>query len=435
MTSPPPVSPTRANLRRLCAIRAMVLAGLSAGLLLLARVDGPDSTFWPLTGTLTLFGIGTLLSCWRSYWVLPIAEAEFFAHLLFDLVIFTAVLYLSGGATNPLVSYYLVPIAIAAATLPRRLTWAITLLSLAAYTLLMQVYVPLEPLSPHTTHHQEPHTWFDLHILGMWLNFAVSAGFITYFVVRMVEAVRERDARIQRHLDEERRIEQVLSIASLAAGTAHELGTPLNSIQILADELHEQLDDHEELRPQLTSLRHAVDQCRNTLRKLVATAETGTGNEWRHVVLKPHLQQVLELWRLTRPRTEFHIELEGPAEAQVQLHVSVDQTLANLINNAVDASPERVDIAARWEARQLRLTIRDFGSGLDTAVLEQVGNAVLTTKRHGLGIGLLLSKANLERLGGTITLSNAPDGGTCAEVILPLIASNYRDGKETHTDH
>ena len=83
----------------------------------------------------------------------------------------------------------------------------------------------------------------------------------------------------------------------------------------------------------------------------------------------------------------------------------------------------------------MRLTIRDFGSGLDTAVLEQVGNAVLTTKRHGLGIGLLLSKANLERLGGTITLSNAPDGGTCAEVILPLIASNYRDGKETHTDH
>ena len=189
------------------------------------RVDGPDSTFWPLTGTLTLFGIGTLLQLLAQLLGPAHREAEFFAHLLFDLVIFTAVLYFSGGATNPLVSYYLVPIAIAAATLPRRLTWAITLLSLAAYTLLMQVYVPLEPLSPHTTHHQEPHTWFDLHILGMWLNFAVSAGFITYFVVRMVEAVRERDARIQRHLDEERRIEQVLSIASLAAGTAHELGT------------------------------------------------------------------------------------------------------------------------------------------------------------------------------------------------------------------
>lgn len=425
MTPLKPLSAARANLRRLCAIRAIVLAGLSVGLVFLARADGPGIILWPLAVTLALFALGTLLSCWRSYWTLPIAEAEFFIHLLFDLVIFTVVLYFSGGATNPLVSYYLVPIAIAAATLPRRLTWAITLLSLAAYTLLMWLYVPLEPLSPHATHHQEPHTWFDLHILGMWLNFAVSAGFITYFVVRMVEAVRERDARIQRHLDEERRIEQVLNIASLAAGTAHELGTPLNSIHILADELHEQLDDHEELRPQLTSLRHAVDQCRTTLRKLVATAETGTGNEWRNVILEPHLRQLLELWRLTRPRTEFNIELDGLATAQVQWHISVEQTLANLINNAVEASPERVDISACWDTTQLHLTIRDFGSGLDTALLEQIGHAVLTTKRHGLGIGLLLSKANLERLGGTITLSNAPDGGTCAEVILPLTAPNH----------
>lgn len=424
MKPPNTLSATRANLRRLCAIRAIVLVCLSLGLMFLTRAAGSNAAVLPLTLTLLLFAVVTVLSCWRSYWSAPITEAEFFTHLLFDLVIFTVVLYFSGGATNPLVSYYLVPIAIAAATLPPRPTWTVTLLSLAAYTLLMKVYVPLDPLSPHSTHHHEPQAWFDLHIIGMWLNFAVSAGFITYFVVRMVGALRERDAQIQRHLDEERRIEQVLNIASLAAGTAHELGTPLNSIHILADELQEQLTGHDALQPQLTSLRYAVNQCRDTLRKLVATAETGTGNEWREVTLELHLRQLLELWRLTRPRTELRTVLDGPPEARVRLHVSVDQTLANLINNAVDASPERVDITAHWDATQLQLTIRDFGPGLDTALLEQVGNAVLTTKRHGLGIGLLLSKANLERLAGTITLSNAADGGTCAEVVLPLTSSH-----------
>lgn len=417
------LSATRANLRRLGTIRVIVLVCLGLALALLVRADGPDPASLPLMLTLTLFALVTLFSYWRSYWAVPITEAEFFAHLLFDLAIFTAVLYFSGGATNPLVSYYLVPIAIAATTLPRRLTWTITLLSLTAYTLLMKLYIPLGPLSPHTSHHHDLQAWFDLHILGMWLNFAVSAGFITYFVVRMVEAVRERDARIQRHRDEEQRTGQVLNIASLAAGTAHELGTPLNSIRILADELYEQLETDDTLRPQLESLRHAVDQCRATLRKLVATAETGTGNEWRKVPLASHLHQLLELWRLTRPGTEFYTVLDGP-DLEIPWHSSVDQTLTNLINNAVDASPGRVDIDARWDATVLHLTIRDFGPGLDTALLEQAGNVVLTTKRHGLGIGLLLSKANLERLGGTITLGNAAQGGTLAEIILPLVVSN-----------
>lgn len=418
------ISATRSNLRRLCAIRAIVLTGLVLALAFLAREDGQFLPLLPLSVTLAFFGLVTLFSWWRSYWALPIAEMEFFTHLLLDLVIFTVVLYFSGGATNPLVSYYLVPISIAAATLPRHLIWAITLLSLAAYTLLMQTYVPLEALSPGAPHdlhhHAEPEAWFDLHILGMWLNFAVSAGFITYFVVRMVEAVRKREAQIQRHLEEERRTEQVLGIASLAAGTAHELGTPLNSIHIIADELHEQLHDDPELGPQLASLRHAVGQCRDTLRKLVATAETGTGGEWRDVDLGAHLRQLLELWRLTRPGTEFHASLNGPENTRARLHASVDQTLTNLINNAVDADPERVDIDVRWTTAQLQLDIRDFGPGLDAAMLEQAGKAFITTKRHGLGIGLFLSKANLERLGGTITLGNAPGGGTLAEVTLPL---------------
>ncbi len=423
MPLPAPISATRTNLRRLSAIRGIVLIGLLLALAFLVREDRQLVPLAPLGTTLIFFTVVTLFSWWRSYWSLPIAELEFFTNLLLDLVVFTAVLYFTGGATNPLVSYYLVPISIAAATLPRHLIWTITLLSLAAYTLLMQHYLPLELLSPgggHAHHHHEPEAWFDLHILGMWANFAVSAGVITYFVVRMAEAVRERDARIERHLEDERRTEQLLGIASLAAGTAHELGTPLNSIRIIADELHDQLHTDAELRPQLESLRHAVDQCSTTLRKLVATAESEADGEWRTVNLKDHLGQLAELWRLTRPGTDFRVSLNGSASCEAQWHALVDQTLTNLVNNAVDASPNRVDIDAHWHDNQLDLEIRDHGDGLDEAMLEQAGKAFITTKRHGLGLGLFLSKANLERLGGTITLGNAPGGGTRAEVSLPL---------------
>lgn len=417
------ISATRSNLRRLCTICGLVIVGLTLALAFLIRMDGPPLPLLPLSSTLAAFALVTLLSWWRSYWPWPITEIEFFIHLLLGLLLFSIVLYFSGGATNPLVSYYLVPISIAAATLPRHLIWALTLLSLAAYTLLMQVYVPMGALAPGVAqdlHHSEPVAWLDLHVLGMWLNFAVSAGFITYFVVRMAEAMRSREAQIQRHQEEERRTEQVLGIASLAAGTAHELSTPLNSIHILADELYEQVPADAELRSQLSSLRYAVNQCRDILHKLVAAAETSASGPWREVKLHGHLHHLLDLWRLTRPGTTFDALLNGPDNTIAQLHASVDQTLTNLVNNAVDASPERISITANWSATELRLNIRDFGAGLDPAMLERAGKTILTTKRHGLGIGLFLSKANLERLGGTIILSNVSGGGTLAEVVLPL---------------
>lgn len=132
----------------------------------------------------------------------------------------SVLLYLTGGASNPLVSYYLVPVSIAAATLARQLSWAVAGLAFACYSLLLVWYRPVAALAP-AMHHGD----VNLHVLGMWANFAVSAGLISYFLVNMATELRRQQQHLTRQREEQLRDEQLLGIATLAAGAAHELGT------------------------------------------------------------------------------------------------------------------------------------------------------------------------------------------------------------------
>jgi two-component system sensor histidine kinase RegB len=351
----------------------------------------------------------------RSRLSIPITQREFFIHLLADIFFFSMLMYFSGGASNPFISYYLIPISIAAITLPRHYSILIGLAALLSYSLLLNYFVAIAAIAPSGHgHHQASSN--NLHILGMWANFAISTLIITYFISRMANALKRQQQQIAEQREAQLRDEQLLAVGTLAAGTAHELGTPLNTMKLLVDEMTAEAK-HPEADLQL--LNQQLELCKTTLKQLLMTAEQSQHHQQQTQLLQAYFSGLLQRWLLMRPRVNANITL-ADREQSASFHPTVDQSIINLLNNAADASPHNMDINVDWDNDQARISIRDYGAGLDADKVDDLGQAFVTDKADGLGLGLFLSRATLTRFGGTVSLQNAPEGGTITEIILPL---------------
>ncbi len=427
-----------ANLRRLAMIRLILITALIAGFIYLKYATQSDLINPTHLTMLALFALVTMLTYWRLQQPWPVTDLEYFTHLLFDILGLTVVLYASGGASNPFVSYFLVPITISAALLPWRYTWLIALLSLTAYTFLLFYHQPLPHLTPSQGGHSghQP-AGINLHILGMWLTFALSTALITYFVVKMANALRQQQQLQASYREDDLRDEQILAVATLAAGTAHELGTPLSTMLVLLDELIETTSDNNvdkaQLREDYQLLKKQVESCKQILKELVNTAEIRSHQERRPAYISDYFDTLLEHWQVMRPEVRLKVEL-SPQLQQQQLLVepTLEQAIGNLLNNAADANREQggshpVELKLYRQEAQLFIEIRDFGRGIPMEVAEHLGKPFVSTKGKGLGLGLFLSHATIDRYGGKITLHNHPEGGTVAELQLPLVISGEAD--------
>lgn len=362
------------------------------------------------------FAFVNVLTQWRSHWSKTISEKEFGAHLLLDISALTVLLYFSGGATNPFISYYLVPISIAAISLPMAMTWAITGLSILAYSILLIYYQPFTQPTPH-----HGNTGFNLHIIGMWINFALSAGLITYFVVRMAAALRTQEAELSAQKEEQMQDEQLLAIATVAASAAHELGTPLNTMKLIIDNLAEEVVDPEQ-QQDVATLNQQIARCRKTLQSLVNAAsiiEEGSSP----VPVAAYVDGLLDNWMLIRPdvKPEINIASDSPV-INACFHPVIQQSLLNLLNNAAEASPQQLEITIHWDTARLYIDIRDYGLGLSPEQIEKMGKPIPSDKPGGLGLGLFLTHSSLNRHGGRVSLLNAEGGGLLTAVVLPLKA-------------
>ena len=416
MSKPPAnISAARQNLRRLTNIRYIALGGQILALYYFTQIYPLGLSIGTISTLVIGFAIINILTQWRSHWAKTISEKEFGTHLLVDISALTVLLYFSGGATNPFISYYLVPISIAAISLPMAMTWAITGLSILAYSALLVYYQPFNQLTPH-----HGNASFNLHIIGMWINFALSAGLITYFVVRMAAALRMQEAELSTQKEEQMQDEQLLAIATLAAGAAHELGTPLNTMKLLIDNLAEEVVDPEQ-QQDVATLNQQIARCRTTLQSLVNAAsliEEGSSS----IPVAAYVDGLLDSWLLIRPdvKPDINIDASSPA-INACFHPVIQQSLLNLLNNAAEASPEQVEVTIHWDERSLYLDIRDYGPGLSPEQIEKMGKPIPSDKPGGLGLGLFLTHSSLNRHGGRVSLSNA-DGGLLTSVVLPLKA-------------
>jgi two-component system sensor histidine kinase RegB len=415
--APRTYSPSLDNLRTLLVIRSLALLGQTAVLAYVLVADRNAGGLWGLTLSLLGMALITVASLWRTTRPWPVADREFLAQLLVDVVGWTALMYFSGGANNPFVSYYIVPLVIAAAVLPWRDTWLIAGSSLVAYSALLYYHLPFPLFTPHGA--MGHGAGASVHILGMWFNFLFSAGLITYFVVRMAATLRQQEALAVARREDQLRNDQIMAVAALAAGTAHELGTPLSTMTVLVDEMAQDDTISEQSRKDCELLKSQLTLCKNTLAELSRTAELNSVEQTRVMPVGEFARTTLERWAIRRPGVVYSLDCrsDGPL---VELDATLPQALENLLNNAADTGSEEVDVTVSWNGSTTHIAVRDWGPGIPADKLEQLGKPVIHADRTGLGIGLMLSQASVIRHGGSIELRNHRDGGTVATLSLPI---------------
>jgi len=400
-------------LRRLLLMRWFAVAGwlaLLAAAHPLLDIELPLAPMLAIVALLAGFNLATRLRLAQGG---AAADNELFAQFCVDITALTVLLFFSGGGANPLVSLYLPGIAIAAVLLPGRFVWCIVALSIAAYSVLVFWNIPLPVADAERA--------TRLHLAGMWLIFVASAALIAWFVARMAAAIRRRDLQLAAAREEALRNERVIALGSLAAGAAHELGTPLATMAILAGELGRNADLGAGVREDLALLREQVEHCKGILTSLAARAGQTRAEGGGSVALDRWLEQVVARWQQLRPHAVAAVSLHGTVAApSIVGEATLEQALLNLFNNAADAGAGEVDIEAEWDKERLRLEVRDRGPGFDGKVLLAAGRAFVTTRAEGTGIGLFLAHAAVERLGGRIMLANREGGGAITRVELPL---------------
>jgi two-component system sensor histidine kinase RegB len=394
-----------------CALMLAQLAAIAVGHTWLAL------PFSLGAGVLVVIGyaIVTLMTVLRLRRHGPVCDREFFGHLLLDVVLLTVMLAVTGASANPFVSLYLLPLIIAAITLPARYAWSMTALTVACYAALFAI----PSAGPGSDHHA--HAQFQLHLLGMWVNFTVSALAVAVFVVRLAQDVRQRDAWLAARKVEALRNERIVALGALAAGTAHELGTPLSTMAVLLGDIARDHADDPVLSDDIAVLRSQVDACKQAITRMAAAAGAARAEGASYRPLDEFLDEALERWRVMRPAVQIQQRFEGPRPAPpIFAEQTLAQAILSLLNNAADASPQAVEVDAFWSQSALTLEIRDRGVGLAPEARERAGEAFFSTKPAGSGIGLFLARATIERLGGRLRLRNREAGGACTRVELPV---------------
>lgn len=409
----------RLRLDTLTRLRWLAIAGQSAAILFVAFVLKFPT---PLVETAAIILAATVLNVVLSLVFLGNHrfDSRTSALLLgFDVLQLSALLFFTGGLQNPFALLFLAPVLISAAALEPRFTVLLGLAAIAMASVLAVYHRPLPwsggqaPVMP------------GLYVAGIWVSVALGLIFIGVFAWRVADEARQMARALAATELVLAREQHLTALDGLAAAAAHQLGTPLATIAVVAREMQRNLPQASPLREDVDLLHQEARRCREILGKLASLGTDDGGPLGQHT-----LSEMLE--EVVAPHRNFGIALTvltegaGP-EPGVPRNPGLIYGLGNLIENAVDFAVKAVTIRARWSASEVTLTIDDDGQGFPPDMLQRLGEPYMTSRaehradaprRHeggGLGLGLFIAKTLLERSGARIAWGNVP-GGTGARI-------------------
>ncbi|MEM0955512.1 MAG: HAMP domain-containing sensor histidine kinase [Pseudomonadota bacterium] len=401
-----PVSNRERTLRTLLSIRGAAILAFTLQLFFALSHDvaaAQGDPFLIALGTMMLITLGSVLRLAASW---PVTNEEVGSQLLIDLLGLGTLLYLSGGAYNPLVILLISPVSLASRRLPRMAARTLTGVALAVLTGLTIFYQPLPYLGVESPGVLQYTAWATL---GMCITI------LGWFVTEL-PAIGPKPS--QQSAEDN---EYITTVARLAAGTAEELNAPIATMSALVEELAEQARDPQQ-REDFTLLVEQLDHCSSVLEKLSRTARVNESGEKRWVELTGFAESTLNAW--LSQRTEAIAEMSVSTDTTESPSLEVDYTLTyaieHLLNNAADEQPRGIRLDISWDETHAYLRVDDKGPGFPERLLEGNAKITVTAGKKGLGVGLLIAQATATRYGGRLELANRKRGGASARLCLPL---------------
>lgn len=346
-----------------------------------------------------------------------ISHAELFLALLFDVIALTTQLYLSGGATNPFISLYLVQVALGAMLLHHWSAWGIVVVSAMCAGALAFTYRPLD-LSELLEGRL-----FDLHIVGTWICFVMIAVLLVLFMTRINRNLQDRDtymAQLRQHAAEE---EHIVRMGLLASGAAHELGTPLAQLAVvLGDWRHmPEVTRHPALVEEVVEMQAAVSRCKGILSGILLSAGEARGEAPTVTDVRSFIDGIAQDWRGANPDMPLRCDFGPHDYPRIIADPVIRQAVTNLLDNAREASATYINLMVSRDREWLHIAVRDNGRGFSPDMLVDFGKPYRSSKdRQGSGLGLFLVVNVVRKLGGRVDASNGADGGAMIQLRLPF---------------
>jgi two-component system sensor histidine kinase RegB len=442
----------RQNLKWLFILRNLMI--LSAAILTILSIYGlnirlPEEQLWLLVVAVISINMYTSMRLQTDD---PVTEEEIFSQITMDVLAIAAFMYLTGGASNPIIWLFLLPLIVTAIMLPQSYAWYMVMLTTTMYTILIAYNIPLPSIEPHMPDPQllhpdmahykmllEAHAmsdshYYNLHMFGMWFGFVFSAGLVAFFVVELAKTLRVQERNLAVARENALRDERVVALGTLAASAAHDMGTPLGTIAIVAHELEDEYPIHRfpDLHEKLHIMQQQLIRCKQALSVMSASAGEMRAESGRIMRIVDYIDQVINQWRTHKPeiKLNFFVNPLVAEEAEIIAERTLTHALINILNNAADAShgnDKGIEFHAAWDLTQLTIKIRDFGPGFPPELVEYAGRQPVVSKKHGLGVGLFLTYSTINRMGGSISLYNVESGGACVEISLPLLTAEKND--------
>ncbi|WP_028604251.1 ATP-binding protein [Ottowia thiooxydans] len=407
------------NLRQLIQLRWLAVIGQVITIAVVHVSMGIEIPVKPMLIVLAALAAFNGLSMLRGLVRREVSSVEMLLVLLVDMTALTAQLYLSGGAANPFVFLYLLQVILGAVLLPARAAWVMVLVSTLCFAGLTRFAIPLSlPLD-------DGRGLASPYMLGLLICFVLNAALLVLFIIRIMANLSQRDARLaamrQRAVEEE----LIVRMGLLASGAAHNLGTPLSTLDvILGDWRHlPQLRGDAELASDVAEMQNQVRHCKAIVSGILLSAGEARSESSRATTVCEFLNEVVSEWRLRHPDNHLRYENHFGQDLPMVSDSAVKQMMDNVLDNAFEASPHAMEFEALRERNDLVLVVRDEGPGFAPEVLPHLGEPYRSTKgRAGGGLGFFLVVNVARALGGQVRASNRPQGGAEVRIMLPLVS-------------
>ncbi|MGB3071221.1 MAG: ATP-binding protein [Ottowia sp.] len=407
------------NLKQLIQLRWLAVVGqvITIGVVRLGLgIEIPVEPMLVVLAALAVFNGMSMLRC-----LLPggVSSTELLLVLLVDVAALTAQLYLSGGAANPFVFLYLLQVILGAVLLPARAAWIMVVVSMLCFAGLARFAHPL----PLPLDHDQGLA--SLYMEGLLISFSLNAALLVLFIIRIMGNLRQRDARLaamrQRAVEEE----LIVRMGLLASGAAHNLGTPLSTLDVILGDWKRlpQLSADPELASDVTEMQNQVRHCKAIVSGILLSAGEARSESSMATTVCDFLDEVVHDWRRRHPDNRLSYVNRFGKDLSMVSDSAVKQMMDNLLDNAFEASPHAMELEAMREGDDLVLMVRDEGPGFAPEVLPYLGEPYRSTKgRPGGGLGFFLVANVARALAGKVQAYNRPHGGAEVRITLPLVS-------------